>query len=95
MVQWECHEKKKQKTNHESFNISNTSIANKTVIEIDSGDESDGLFALYAVKGNKEKDSSRWQGPMNGSIEHFHPPVPITKKDGSKHWLFNCKYCKA
>jgi len=85
---------KKQKMNHESFNTSNTSMADKMVIKIDSGDESDGLSALRAVEENEGKDSSGWQGPMNGSLEHFHPPVPITEKDGSKCWSFNCKYCK-
>lgn len=63
-------------------------------VDIDSGDESDGLSALRKVDDAEERVGGR-RGPENKSLEHFKTPEAIVDKAGGKKWLFKCKYCSS
>ncbi|KAI9449909.1 hypothetical protein F5148DRAFT_1152987 [Russula earlei] len=55
-------------------------------------DESDGRSALQALEVQEQSQGAR-RGPANGSLQHFHDPVPVLTKDRSLRWEFKCKYC--
>jgi hypothetical protein len=55
-------------------------------------DESDGESALRALEAQEQSQGAR-RGPANGSLQHFHDPVPVLSKDRSLRWEFKCKYC--
>ncbi|KAI9450260.1 hypothetical protein F5148DRAFT_1290930 [Russula earlei] len=55
-------------------------------------DESDGGSALQALEVQEQSQGAR-RGPANGSLRHFHDPVPVLTKDRSLRWEFKCKYC--
>ncbi|KAI9458095.1 hypothetical protein F5148DRAFT_1287509 [Russula earlei] len=55
-------------------------------------DESDGQSALRALEA-QEQSQGACRGPANGSLQHFHDPVPVLTKDRSLQWEFKCKYC--
>ena len=55
-------------------------------------DESDGESALRALEAQEQSQGAH-RGPANGSLQHFHDPVPVLSKDHSLQWEFKCKYC--
>jgi hypothetical protein len=68
------------------------------VIDLDSGDESDGQSAARAsqeAQAGCRKGPVR-RGPPNESEKHFYPPKPIEEGTGKKKqlkWEFTCCYC--
>ncbi|KAJ2920184.1 hypothetical protein MD484_g20, partial [Candolleomyces efflorescens] len=67
----------------------------KEVIDLDSGDESDGRTALDAVHAtDASRNEGARRGPINLSMQHFHDPEPVVEpKSGMKQWEFRCKHC--
>jgi hypothetical protein len=45
-------------------------------------DESDGESALQALEAQEQSQGAR-RGLANGSLQHFHDPVPVLSKDRS------------
>ncbi len=63
------------------------------MIDIDSGEESDGMSALRKVEEQESAKSAR-RGPRNKNMQYFYDPIPV--KDGKdKKWEFKCKTCSA
>ncbi|KAJ2922967.1 hypothetical protein H1R20_g14147, partial [Candolleomyces eurysporus] len=68
---------------------------NGEVIDLDSGDESDGQTALNAAQAvDASRNEGARRGPLNKSMQHFHDPEPVIEsKSGMKQWEFRCKHC--
>ncbi|EDR02825.1 uncharacterized protein LACBIDRAFT_307924 [Laccaria bicolor S238N-H82] len=52
------------------------------LVEIDSGDESDGMTALKGVEERELKQGAR-RGPENESMKRFHDPVAVRDSRGN------------
>ncbi|KAI9456205.1 hypothetical protein F5148DRAFT_959564, partial [Russula earlei] len=51
------------------------------LVDIISGDESDGRNVLRSVEPREEQRSARC-GPGNTSMQHFHDPITIMERSG-------------
>lgn len=62
------------------------------MMDVDSGDESDGTTALKRVQEQEQKHGAR-RGPGNASMQYFHDPVPVRDDKGQPRWEFRCRHC--